>query len=389
MISDLFTTTKTGFVMKIYRALPLLILISGVLHGCSSYDETELIDYATLEELPVEVVMEIGESENYLPGRLRDLFVASDGTMLVSDWASITIEQFDAGGNYVGTVAGEGGGPGELGNFFSMINPGNDTLVVRQQSRDKIFYASTKSGLYKHIGSESANQNRERNFSILGIRPDGNWYATAGNIFSGIQLASGNEEDYRRVPLAVIDGAEKILQDSVQLLKKPLSHLTQSGQTILINSIPYRVNDRFRLLDDGRYLIARPDSSAFYIYNENHRLEKRISFPVKQRPVTNDDLDLAMEDVNSQVRGEIRNRVHDNKPPYLNIWATEKYLWLHTDNTADGKEFVIVDFEGNPTGKFMLSEHDSIQYARNGRLYTLHRNPKLGNSIRIYEVALP
>jgi len=49
----------------------------------------------------------------------------------------------------------------------------------------------------------------------------------------------------------------------------------------------------------------------------------------------------------------------------------------------DGKEFVIVDFEGTPTGKFMLSEHDSIQYIRNGRLYTLHRSPDRGNSIRI------
>lgn len=365
-----------------------LFIIASFLSSCSSGSEnSEFIDYETLNELTARVAVEIGESEDYLPGRLRDLVVASDGTILVSDWANVSVQQFSADGEHIGTVAEEGGGPGELSDYFFMFDLGNDTLMIREQSRQKSFFVKSENGLFKHLETVSSDQRPERNISILGPALNGYYYATAEKFIDGsIQQLAKNEEDYRMMPLAIINAVGEIIEDSLHLLKAPMAHVTQIDNGMRINTVPYRYNDRFLLLSDNRYMIARPDSSAFFIYSRDHRLERRISFPVKERPVTSDDLDYVLKDVQSNVKNAIRNRIHDQKPPYLNAWTSDNFIWLQTDETEVGKEMIVVDLEGNPRGKFMLAEFDEVAHVEDDRIYTLHKNPERGESIRVYEV---
>lgn len=365
----------------------LFIIVSFLISCSSGSDSRELIDYKTMDELTAELVLEIGESEDYLPGRLRDLVVTSDGTMLVSDLASVSIEQFSAGGGHVGTIAEEGGGPGELSNYFSMYHFGGDTVMVRQQSRQKIYFAKSEKGLYEHVKTISSVQNSDKYLTIIGRAANDSYFATAGTVIRNIQKASKNEDDYRAMPTAVIDAKENILADSLHLLKIPAAHITMTGDNgIMVHSVPYRINDRFLTLDDDRYMIARPDSGAFFIYNGDHKLERRISFPVKERQVTSADLDYVLKDVQSNVKNAIRDRIHEQKPPYLNAWTSDKFIWLQTDETEAGKEMVVVDLEGKARGKFMLTEFDEVAHVVDDRVYTLHKNPERGESIRVYEV---
>lgn len=222
---------------------------------------------------------------------------------------------------------------------------------------------------------------------IIGRAANDSYFATAGTVIRDIQKASKNEDDYREMPTAVIDAKENILADSLHLLKIPAAHITMTGDNgIMVHSVPYRFNDRFLTLDDDRYMIARPDSGAFFIYNGDYKLERRISFPVKERQVTSADLDYALKDVQDRVRNEIRNRVREQKLPFLNAWASASFIWLQADETEAGKEMVVVDLEGNPKGKFMLTEFDEVAHVEDGRIYSLHKNPELGESIRVYEV---
>src|SRR5690625_7026204 len=72
------------------------ILMAGVMiSGCTADSDDALVDYHDLQELSVDLALEIGESEAYLPGNLRDLVLLSNGRLLVSDRASGTIEQLD------------------------------------------------------------------------------------------------------------------------------------------------------------------------------------------------------------------------------------------------------------------------------------------------------
>lgn len=365
----------------------ILCIIVCFLTACSSgSNSSELIDYKTLDELTAKPMLEMGESENYLPGRLRDLVVTSDGTMLVSDMASVSIEQFGAEGEHVGTVAEEGGGPGELSNYFSMHHLGGDTVIVREQSRQTSYFAKSEEGLFEHVETVSAVQNSDRYLTIFGRATNGNYLAAVGSVIRDIQKVSKNEDDYRLMPTAVIDAKENILADSLHLLKVPAGHITMIDNGFMVHSVPYRYNDRLLMLDDDRYMIARPDSGAFFVYNGDHQLERRITFPVKERPVTSADLDYVLKDVQDRVRNEISNRVHEQKPPYLNAWTSASFIWLQIDETEAGKEMVVVDFEGNPRGKFMLTEFDEVAHVEDNRVYTLYKNPERGESIRVYEV---
>jgi hypothetical protein len=80
--------------------------------------------------------------------------------------------------------------------------------------------------------------------------------------------------------------------------------------------------------------------------------------------------------------------VQDQKPPYLNVYATDKHIWLHTNTGTEGKEMVVLDYDGNAIGKFMLPEVDLIKEIKDNRVYTIHRSPTKGDIIRVYEVAL-
>src|SRR5690625_7789665 len=114
----------------------LLGLILIITASCTTGSgEEELVHYDDLEELEVQLVQEIGESDAFIPGNLRDLLLLSDGSLLVSDWASYTIELFDPDGNHVQTVATEGGGPGELSPFFLLSSGVEDVRLVSSHAR--------------------------------------------------------------------------------------------------------------------------------------------------------------------------------------------------------------------------------------------------------------
>lgn len=59
---------------------------------------------------------------------------------------------------------------------------------------------------------------------------------------------------------------------------------------------------------------------------------------------------------------------------------------MHTANYEQEKEMVLLSDTGQPLGKFFLSEHDEIYDLRQRNIYTLHKNPEVGHSIRIYQM---
>ena len=370
--------------------LYLLLLSAAILQACGSGSDntTPEINYASLDSLQTEVVLEIGESEDYLPGELQSLIVTSDGGMLVSDRASVSIEQFDDSGNHLATVAEEGEGPGELARFFRMKDIGNDTLLVSEQATQRTYYAPGKDGLYSFVRASVPSELPDRTINIQGAQSDTAYYARTGLVIRDIQTAMKNETDYYKSAVVLVSPSAQILQDSLHLLKSPSSHISQSGGGFRINSVPYRYDDHFVLLGNGKYLIARPDSSAIDFYSSDQKLEKSLKLNIAQRPVSDADLEYELEDVDSKIRSEIEARVDEQKPPFLNVWASEHYLWLHTDTSEEGKEIVVLDYDGNAIGKFMLPEVDSIQEIKENRIYTIHRSLIKGHLIRVYEVQL-
>lgn len=374
-----------------YKILVLAIWVF-LAFGCSgNADSKDLIDYEELKEVKIEFDIQINESSDYLPGILRDLIVFSDGSMLVSDWGSNSIEQFDYSGNHVATIAEKGGGPGELSNFFLLFDGGYDTLIVRHRGMSRQidqFSKKSGNGIFAHSGSIVMEELSDRYVTFLEKRTESEYYALAPRTIRNLPEASIHYPNYTHSPVVIVDKFERILRDSLHLLKipNPITVFNQ-GSMFVIGMPPYQSHDRFRLLNSGGYLIARPDSSAIYFFNKKHNLEDVINFKIKPRPVKKIDLEYKLRDISKAYHNNMLERIPDYKPSFLNTWASKNHIMLHTDSSDKGKEMVVLTMKGELIGKFYLSEFDEVRYFRNNQIYTIHKDP-MGHSIRVYQVFL-
>ncbi|MEX0646908.1 MAG: hypothetical protein WEA56_09750 [Balneolaceae bacterium] len=355
--------------------------------ACSGdYDDTHFIDYAGLNIIDVELDLEISESEQFIPGRLNDLVVFPDGTMLVSDQTRVVIEHFTAEGEYVGIVASEGGGPGELPGSFSIMGFGLDTLLVIHQGGRKDYYVRGTDGTFAHTRGVIMEPGQRR-ISVAGRKSGAEYFAMSTD--PGFTPSMTNDYDeYHNEFLVVTDERNHILRDSLHTFKTPSPYIQITridGEIRSMNMFsnppfPYRSQDRFLVMEDGCYMVARVDSSAFFIYNSDDELEQSIHLNITPRPVERSDLERFDQ--------SFRQLAPDVKPPFLDVWLSDEKIMLHTDSDEEDQEIVLLNFEGEILGKFLLPEMDDIRHFSEERIYTLHKDPDVGNSIRIYQLKL-
>ncbi len=291
------------------KRILLLFVAAAVLQACGSgtSDINNQIDYATLDTLQTEVALEIGETEDYLPGQLVSLAVTPGGDILVADRASTTIEQFDASGNHRATIAREGSGPGEVSNFFSLHQLWNDTLLVSQALSQRDFFVPDEKGIYRFHHSLKSSNASERSFSIFANHSDTSYFATEIRVF-GSSLDEEEDADYRQNPLVLVNSAGELLQDSVQIYKQGNWLVERTSNSITVRGIPFRLEDDVSMVGNGNYLIARVDSSAIYHYNSKHELVK------KYRSILSSGPSLLMTWLTSWTRTLIRARAISWKP---------------------------------------------------------------------------
>jgi len=357
--------------------------------------EGKPVKYEELPAIKAHVDKEIGEQQDYLHGRLQDLILMSDGTLLVSDLQKKTIEQFNAEGIHMGTIAREGRGPGELPVMFTLAGGGNDTLIVQHSSSTQVdFFGPETGGIYTHKRSTKTDPGDFFHpVTIVGSHHGMDYYYA---VRKKIEVETDLPE-YKMDSIVILDGFQHIVRDSLHMLKRPnyiyadptkySTNITFGGLTP-VGIPPYRYQDRFRVMGNGYYLIARPDSTALFIYNRNHELVRQIPLHVEARQVQRRDLDYHFRNESREASQRLKEHVPEFKPPFLNIWISHDYMLLHTDNSPDGKQMVALTMEGEPIGKFYLSEFDDIRYFRNNRIFTLYKDPEEGHSIRVYQVDL-
>lgn len=100
----------------------------------------------------------------------------------------------------------------------------------------------------------------------------------------------------------------------------------------------------------------------------------------------NSDLNSELKDIPEQFQQKLRERVPATKPVFIDVWASKENFLLHTDNSEQGKEMVLLTRNGEPVGKFFLSDVDEIYHLQDHRIYTLHKDQETGHSIRVYEL---
>jgi len=358
--------------------------------NCSEGNKDKIsqeIDYSTLKLLNYTTELEIGESEDFLPGGFTSIVVSSSGNIIVSDRGNISIEQFDSKGNYLGRVASEGQGPGEVSGFFNLKSLGNDTLLVNSTNGLIMKFGASPDGMFEFVSDEKLDQNGN-SFNIVSELRPGQYLASKRLVIRDITRYLQNIDDYSTEDYGVVNADGSVAIDSLFSLKSSLPHIVQSGGGISVNSVPYRFTDEISVLDNGDYLIARIDSSFAKVYDNEHSIQKTIPLNIKEREITDKELEFTFKDVDEKVKSDIAQRVKSFKPPFQKIWTSPGKIWLLTDINESGKEIVILDFDGNALGKFILSSEDNIQHIEGDYIYSIYRSETKGDLIRKYKIEL-
>lgn len=382
------------------KIITMYVIICLLFFSCERGSETQYdINYDHLNEISLDLIFEVEPSEKYFPGELREMLVMKDGTLIVSDLRKGTIDQLNSEGIYVATVAEQGEGPGELPSFFSIFRKGDSSFGVwNNQNRQLDFFIQDKRGVYIYDESVAGQSAHHQRLEVIGHHYDDYYFALTGK--PDWEFISHDNPDYRKTPVSLIDRSLNIVTDSKYTLQFPnnlfgdpdqfTSRVTMNGLAFL-GVPPFRYRDRFKILNDGRYIIAEPkaDRALFVIYGQNHDIRQHLDVGITPRYVEQEDLDHALSaESDRNVIRVLEDRVDNQKPVFLNFWSSKYYLWLHTDTVETGKQFVVLDLEGKPIGAFYLEEHEELQVAEDNRLYILNKNPEKGHTIRVYDVDL-
>lgn len=363
----------------------LLFSTLFLLASCTEKKKSEgTINYESLPDISTEKILEFGESEQYLPGQLSELFISPEGAIIISDWGSNTIEQFSADGRHLATVATEGEGPGELTNFFFIADLGNGQFMVEQQGSRRDLFEPGEDGIYRYRHSVTADRGDTNGYHILGTRSEGEYYATPRIAIRNVMELVQNPIDYFEHHLVVVDIESRVLADSLHRMQNPYPHIERIGQGFRVEVIPYRNIDRALVLPDHTYIIATPHNGLIQHFGPDHSLLNEFTLEVNPRPVTGDDLDYHFRNTDREMRRAVEPRVDQYKPLFLELWATESHLWLHTDNSEHGRKIVVLDRKGNQTGRFYLHEYTEIRKITGNKIYAFHKDPDVGHTIRIY-----
>lgn len=167
--------------------LPTLFVSLLVLSCSNSNVSDEQIRYSELPSIDYELILEIGESESYIPGQINHLILTSNGSIIASDGGSITLEQFSREGEHIATIASEGGGPGELSQFARLVDAGNDTIMAEAIGGRRDLFYPDENGVYQYARNLTSEGNSQDQYRWNGIRSDTEVYATRLSVASNAQ----------------------------------------------------------------------------------------------------------------------------------------------------------------------------------------------------------
>ena len=367
----------------LYSKSAIILLAPFIFVQCSSNDRNE--PSRSFEELTVfdyQTSHLIGEDENYIPGMLSKIFRLADGSWVVSDYGSTTIEHFTPDGDHQSTVAIEGEGPGEVRPFFFFHHFSDSIVAARQQMSNRIdYYELNDQGELNYTRTKSPEQGSFIWSDLLPKPPDEilaieqkDWFAD--------DLNYDADNEYYQTSVMTLDFDLNVIRNSVTTLTLPNPRIFRSEQGgVSVFSVPFRSRDRILPLHNGSYWVARGAEQRFERYNQSHQLTNSFELNVEPRPVEREDEEYRLGRIQDERKSDLESRMPATKPLFFDAWADSDHILLQTDESEEGREYVLVDNSGNLQGRFMLPNAIRVQMIDSGDLIVLNADPEEGHSI--------
>jgi hypothetical protein len=344
-----------------------------IMSGCTTQEKKNntqpLIDYSQIPILSLEQEFTISASDNYIPAFVMDIIVDDDGRILVSERQEKAVHQFDSTGTYVARVARSGRGPGELTRNANAHSNG-DVLVMSNNNGNLTEYRPNDEGVYSFV-EDHTNQLPG---PMRGIRSDGE-FTSAYVAVDSVQIPFGvipPEFTTDLIHIVRFDGDSLEVEENVLSIGRHSSYveIVNDGQGMTYNTLPYRYSDSLTPLRGQQLMVTRPRESAIQIYDEDLDLVHDLELNVASRPVSDDDFDFHFSEFSGAELADRKALVRDIKPPFTwVIMDDERRFWLRTDHTKEGYEYVILSYDGEPIGRFYLTESKRLFSVKDDKMY--------------------
>jgi hypothetical protein len=299
--------------------------ITVVQNSGTAWDEGEV--WQLSDEPAVRIGQVEGENEYLLLGPLSSLRLP-DGTIVVSNTGTEEIRWYDAGGRYLKSSGGRGGGPGEFSNLVWIYPLGDDTIVAWDDNPPRIafFHSDGSFGRAARPGNPGG--------VLRGVFPDGS-LLLAEHVDWSDRPSEGRIRQPSRAYRLRPEGA---VADSLPVFPGREFEFRRSQRSISLSPPPFDRRTVFAVAGDGFFAGSQDEDEIGY-YDLHGQLVTLLRWPGSSRVVSEADaeayrnywLDRA-DDENSRRRTEewLQGRTYPELfPAYGDIVVdSEGNLWV-------------------------------------------------------------
>ena len=301
-----------------------------------------------------------GNDSNYMFGDIRAVQATSDGTIYVLDYLAVEVRAYSRDGEYLGTIARQGEGPGEISDANGILLSGDTLLWIND------------------IGK----------WAIIGVDPAGNEIRRFDSpVPSGEYIWGGTFDDrgrywaFRREYFRSFDLSTGI-SDSVYMgATGARRHVVRSGTGQLMLSIPFVPSNINIVQPSGGFWHAHTASYHLIRTDENGDTVVVIQAAVPVHSVTSEDRSAYIQYI-VDFRPEERSAaeaaaelIPDVKPILAGFFVDdEERLWVERATPSDVPPFYdLFSRDGDYLGSVRLA-FEPRPYSRvsvqHGNLYT-------------------
>lgn len=333
------------------------------------------ISYA--QNIELDLLHTVGEDQFY--SWIYTMEATSEGDVLIADRGKSTIDQFSPKGEFLGTVAHPGNGPGEITPPIGM-HSFNDTLLVQKPEAGMYSYYTRTGGIQFEYSHSVVSRDQNRTISIVGVRSNSTYWG-----IDRTYISTGKR--YYNVPILITDRSMQIIEETPHTLRRPDIFFVQAYPDggMPLGGFIFTSMDGFGVLENGRYIISRPDSAQLHIHSSDHRLLKKIQLDIERQPVTEDDWPNLLQDAWIE---KLKPHFPEYKPAFRRFGTSSDHILLHLGIIGESNRYLVTSFEGDPVGQFDLPGHESVSGFQDGKLYTIYRDPDEGDHVRVYTISI-
>jgi hypothetical protein len=273
-------------------------------------------------------------SDEYLLGNIQSAVLDDEGSVYLLDIQQQMVFRFSATGEYLGVVARNGEGPGEIRGVWSIGWWPPDSVVLPQPFPPRVVRVSPTGTAQKEL-LVYTDKDDEMPASVTTFSPCGEFAVVGGRTFT---FSAGQSMQRRWLGVVARDGSLRhmLAQRSTPASNNPLKQTFDELESFW----PW---DRWAASPTGRIFVAPVrDEYVIEVYDLDGERQARWTRPVEPRQRTEEDFEAIRSEhvfIFNDQKADVDFTLSDLEPPISALHCFGDELWVMLDQVGDEAAF--------------------------------------------------